>query len=138
MSSRPTALSGKDVTDSAVRRLLFDAGEDVEDLMLLCEADMTTQYEWKRKKYLRNYQVVRQKLKEVEERDRIINFEPPISGEDIMTTFDIPPGRIVGYIKKAVKEAILEGTIRNNREEAWNMMLEFAAEQGLTPKPEKK
>lgn len=137
MSSRPTALSGKEVTDSAVRRLLFDAGEDVEDLMLLCESDMTTQYEWKRKKYLKNYQVVRQKLKEVEERDRIVNFEPPISGEDIMTTFDVPPGRIIGDIKNAIKEAILEGKIKNDREEAWKMMIELAAEQGLSPKKSK-
>lgn len=134
MSSRPTALSGKQVTDSAVRRLLFDAGEDVEDLMLLCEADMTTQFEWKRKKYLRNYQIVRQKLKEVEERDRIVNFEPPISGQDIMTTFDVPPGRIIGDIKSAIKEAILEGKIKNDRDEAWKMMIDLAAEQGLRPK----
>lgn len=136
MSSRPTALSGKEVTDSAVRRLLFDAGEDVEDLMLLCEADMTTQYEWKRKKFLKNYQVVRQKLKEVEERDRIVNFEPPISGQDIMETFGVPPGRIIGDIKSAIKEAILEGTIKNDRDEAWNMMIELAAKQGLSPKKE--
>lgn len=133
MSSRPTALSGKEVTDSAVRRLLFDAGEDVDDLMLLCEADMTTQNERKKKRYLQNYQLVRQKLKEVEERDRVVNFEPPISGKDIMETFHVPPGRVIGEIKSSIKEAILEGNIQNDRDQAWKMMIDLAREKGLKP-----
>ena len=133
MSSRPTALSGKEVTDSAVRRLLFDAGEDVNDLMLLCEADMTTQNERKKKRYLQNYQLVRQKLKEVEERDRVVNFEPPISGQDIMETFHVPPGRVIGEIKNSIKEAILEGHIQNDRDQAWKMMIDLAHEKGLKP-----
>ena len=131
MSSRPADLSDDAVTDSALRRLLFDAGDDIESLMLLCESDLTTKNEKKKRKYLQNFKLVRTKLKEVEERDHIRNFQPPVSGEEIMKKYGIGPCREIGQIKEGIKEAILEGDIPNERGAALQKMDELANELGL-------
>ena len=130
---RPIILAEDVVTDSAVRRLLFEAGDDIDDLMLLCNADITTRNEEKQRRHRANFELVKRKLVELEERDRIRNFQPPVSGEDIMTTFGIGPCREIGTIKDAIKDAILDGQIPNERDAAWQMMLDLAKGLGLTP-----
>lgn len=129
---RPIILSEDMVTDSAVRRLLFEAGDDVESLMTLCEADITSGIDAKVKRYLANFELVRRKMRDLEERDRIRNFQPPITGDLIMQTYGIPPCSAIGEIKEAIKNAILDGEIRNDYDEAYAMMERLAAEKGFS------
>jgi poly(A) polymerase len=119
------------VTDSAVRRLLFEAGDDVESLMTLCEADITSGIDAKVKRFLANFELVRRKMKDLEERDRVRNFQPPITGDIIMQCYDLRPCAAIGEIKEVIKNAILDGEIRNDFREAYALMERLAAERGL-------
>ena len=131
LSSRPIALIDDGTSDSALRRLLFDAGEDLEDLFILNKADITTKNSFKQEKFKRNFEVVALKIKEVEEKDQVRNFQPPITGEEIMELFSLKPGREIGILKEKVKEAILEGEIQNNRDDARLFVIAEAEKMGL-------
>jgi poly(A) polymerase len=128
---RPIVLTKEEISDSAIRRLLFEAGDDIDDLMLLCQADITSKNESKVQRYLANYEIVKEKLVELEQKDKIRNFQPPVTGELIMSTFALTPGREVGIIKAAIKDAILDGVIQNDFEQAYNYMLLEGAKLGL-------
>ena len=130
LSSRPIVLA-TDVTDSAVRRLVFDTGDDIDSLMTLCEADITTKNPHRYQKYHNNFKIVRKKIVEVEERDHIRNFQPPVSGEIIMKSFNLKPSKAIGQIKEAIKEAILEGEITNEFDAAFELMKKEGEKLGL-------
>jgi|TARA_B110000211_G_C13866158_1_gene458765 poly(A) polymerase len=128
---RPIALTKEEISDSALRRLLVDAGDDIDDLMKLCKADITSKNETKVKKYLKNYDLVEIKLVELEERDRLRNFQPPVTGEMIMKTFEIKPCKAIGDLKKEIKDAILNGKIPNEKDAAMEFMISRGKEMGL-------
>jgi poly(A) polymerase len=128
---RPISLTNEKITDAALRRLLFEAGDDLEDLMFLCQSDITSKNIDKKQKYLNRFEVVKQKLKGVENRDQIKNWQPPIDGEEIMSHFNIKPCKEVGIIKEAIKNAILDGLIKNSKEEALSFMKEKGKKIGL-------
>jgi hypothetical protein len=130
---RPISLTNEEITDSAVRRLLFDAGEDIDELMLLAEADITSKNDAKVRRYLRNYEELRERLTVVEESDQLRSWQPPVSGLDIMSTFGIPPSREIGVIKNAIRDAILDGVVHNDFEQAYKFMLKKGQELGLKP-----
>jgi tRNA nucleotidyltransferase (CCA-adding enzyme) len=134
MSSRPIVLSNDNISDSAVRRLIYDANEDVDDLLTLCEADITTKNPNRFKKYLNNFKKVRKKIVEVEKRDHIRNFQPPISGEEIMKHFNLEPCREIGILKEFIKESILDGKINNDYKSAKSLMIKKGLEIGLKKK----
>jgi len=131
---RPIAIVDDEVTDSAVRRILFDAGDDIEDLMTLCEADITSKNEQKKQRHLENFKLVRRKMVDLEERDRIRNFQPPVDGVEIMRIFGLEPTAIVGELKASIKDAILDGVIPNEHDAAYEFLIAEARKRGLEPK----